>query len=342
MATTARPAQNHGQDKSTPVLEVKNLRVYYDTEAGQVKAVDDVSLELQPDERLALVGESGSGKTTLALAIMRLHKPPGYIVGGEILLDGQSIFDITEEEMRMVRLAKISLVAQAAMNALNPVMRIGDQMIDGLVDHGEKRSKKEFRTLVAELLDRVGLDPGVARMFPHELSGGMKQRVLIATATALSPRVIIADEPTTALDVVVQRQVMITLGRLQRETGAAVIIVGHEMGLMGQFADRIGVMYAGKLVELGPVEQVVKEPRHPYSKLLIDSVPDLEEKREKLTGIPGMPPALIELPTGCGFHPRCPSAMAVCSEIVPKFQRTADGSWVACHLYDEQNAGVEA
>ncbi len=342
MTITARPSRNHDQGKSTPVLEVKNLRVYYDTEAGQVKAVDDVSLELQPDERLALVGESGSGKTTLALAIMRLHKPPAHIVGGEILLDGQSILDLTEEEMRMVRLAKISLVAQAAMNALNPVMRIGDQMIDGLIDHGEKRSKGEFRTLVTELLKRVGLDPGVARMFPHELSGGMKQRVLIATATALSPRVIIADEPTTALDVVVQRQVMITLGRLQRETGAAVIIVGHEMGLMGQFADRIGVMYAGKLVELGPVEQVVREPRHPYSKLLIDSVPDLNEKREKLTGIPGMPPALIELPTGCGFHPRCPAAMPICSEITPRFQRMPDGGWVACHLYDEENAGEKA
>ncbi len=325
--------QSHG--KSTPVLQVKNLRVYYETEAGQVKAVDDVSLELQPNERLALVGESGSGKTTLALAIMRLHKPPGHIVGGDILLDGRSILDLSEEEMRMIRLAQISLVAQAAMNALNPVMRIGDQIVDGLIDHGTKKTKEEFRALVTELLARVGLEPGVARMFPHELSGGMKQRVLIATATALSPRVIIADEPTTALDVVVQRQVMITLGRLQRETGAAVIIVGHEMGLMGQFADRIGVMYAGKLVELGSVEQVIKNPRHPYSKLLIESVPDLEEKREKLTGIPGMPPALIELPTGCGFHPRCPSAMPVCSKIMPKFLPTTDGNSVACHLYAE-------
>ena len=340
MTITDRSVQE--QVQATPVLQVKNLRVYYETEAGQVKAVDDVSFELQPNERLALVGESGSGKTTLALAIMRLHKPPGHIVGGDILLDGRSLLDLTEEEMRMVRLAKVSLVAQAAMNALNPVMRIGEQVIDGLIDHGERRSKEEFRTLVTELLERVGLDPGVARMFPHELSGGMKQRVLIATATALSPRVIIADEPTTALDVVVQRQVMITLGRLQRETGAAVIIVGHEMGLMGQFADRIGVMYAGKLVELGPVEQVVKEPRHPYSKLLIDSVPDLNEKREKLTGIPGMPPALIELPTGCGFHPRCPSAMPICSEITPRFQRMPDGGWVACHLYDEPKVGVEA
>lgn len=342
MTTTDRPTPSPVTDKGPPVLQVKNLRVYYETEAGQVKAVDDVSLELQPHERLALVGESGSGKTTLALAIMRLHKPPGYIRGGEILLDGENILDLDEEEIRMVRLAKISLVAQAAMNALNPVMRIEDQIIDGLVDHGEKRSKDEFRAHVAELLERVGLDPGVARMFPHELSGGMKQRVLIATATALDPRVIIADEPTTALDVVVQRQVMITLGRLQRETGAAVIIVGHEMGLMGQFADRIGVMYAGKLVELGTVEQVVQEPLHPYSKLLIDSVPDLEEKREKLTGIPGMPPALIELPTGCGFHPRCPSAMPVCSQITPKFLRSSDDNWVACHLYHEPDTGAEA
>lgn len=333
---------DHSTQDRPPVLQVRNLRVYYETEAGQVKAVDDVSLELQPNERLALVGESGSGKTTLALAIMRLHKPPGHIMGGEILLDGQNLLDLSEEEMRMVRLAKIALVAQAAMNALNPVMRIEDQITDGLVDHGDKRSREEFRTLVSALLERVGLDPGVARMFPHELSGGMKQRVLIATATALNPRVIVADEPTTALDVVVQRQVMITLGRLQRETGAAVIIVGHEMGLMGQFADRIGVMYAGKLVELGTVEQIVKEPRHPYSRLLIDSVPDLEEKREKLTGIPGMTPALIELPTGCSFHPRCPSATPECSQIMPTFQRMPDDSWVACHLYHESKVGVEA
>ncbi|MCX8278218.1 MAG: ABC transporter ATP-binding protein [Dehalococcoidia bacterium] len=327
-------------DGVLPVLQIRNLKVYYGTEAGEVKAVDDVSLDLQPKERLALVGESGSGKTTLAMAIMRLHKPPGRIVDGEILLNGNDILDLDEEEMRMTRLAEIALVAQAAMNALNPVMRIEDQIIDGLVDHGDKRKKNELREHVRGLLERVGLEPEVANMFPHELSGGMKQRVLIATATALNPMVIIADEPTTALDVVVQRQVMITLGRLQKETGAAVIIVGHEMGLMGQFADRIGVMYAGKLVELGSVEQMVKEPRHPYSKLLIESVPDLNEKREKLTGIPGMPPALIELPTGCGFHPRCPSATPKCSEITPKFQQLPDKSWVACHLFDDSKVGA--
>lgn len=327
-------------DDVLPVLQIRNLKVYYGTEAGEVKAVDDVSLDLQPKERLALVGESGSGKTTLAMAIMRLHKPPGRIVDGEILLNGNDILDLDEEEMRMTRLAEIALVAQAAMNALNPVMRIEDQIIDGLVDHGDKRKKNELREHVRGLLERVGLEPEVANMFPHELSGGMKQRVLIATATALNPMVIIADEPTTALDVVVQRQVMITLGRLQKETGAAVIIVGHEMGLMGQFADRIGVMYAGKLVELGSVEQMVKEPRHPYSKLLIESVPDLNEKREKLTGIPGMPPALIELPTGCGFHPRCPSATPKCSELTPKFQQLPDKSWVACHLFDDSKVGA--
>ena len=307
MTTTDRSVQEQAQ--ATPVLQVKNLRVYYETEAGQVKAVDDVSFELQPNERLALVGESGSGKTTLALAIMRLHKPPGHIMGGDILLDGRSLLDLTVGGVHMARRAKVWVVAQAVMNALDPVSRIVEQVIDGLIEHGERRSKEEFRTLVTELLERVGLDPGVARMFPHELSGGMKQRVLIATATALSPRVIIADEPTTALDVVVQRQVMITLGRLQRETGAAVIIVGHEMGLMGQFADRIGVMYAGKLVELGSVEQVVREPRHPYSKLLIGSLPDLDEKREKLTGIHGMPPAQLVQPTGWCLHHRCPPAM---------------------------------
>ncbi|MBN4064817.1 ABC transporter ATP-binding protein [Dehalococcoides mccartyi] len=338
MTTTEQQTTN----QEVPVLQVRNLKVYYGTEAGQVKAVDDVSLDLQQHERLALVGESGSGKTTLAMAIMRLHKPPGHIVGGEILLDGENLIDLDEEEMRKVRLAKIAMVAQAAMNALNPVMRIEDQIIDGIIDHGDERTKAELKDHVRDLLDRVDLKPEVARMFPHELSGGMKQRVLIATATSLDPMIIIADEPTTALDVVVQRQVMITLGKLQKETGAAVIIVGHEMGLMGQFADRIGVMYAGKLVELGSVEQMVYEPKHPYTKMLIDSVPDLSERREKLTGIPGMTPALIELPSGCSFHPRCPSATPKCSEIMPKFQQLPDKSWVACHLYDESDKGVEA
>ena len=220
--------------------------------------------------------------------------------------------------MRLARLDDVSLVTQAAMNALNPVMRIEDQIIDGLQDHGYEKSKREFREQVHYLLEHVGLDPRVARMFPHELSGGMKQRVGMATATALEPKLIIADEPTSALDVVVQRQVMTTLGRLQKETGASVILVGHDMGLIAQFADKVGVMYAGKLVELSPVEQIVNDPLHPYSDLLLKSVPGLDEKVERLVGIPGMPPRLIDLPPGCLFAPRCPQAMPHCSQITAR------------------------
>jgi peptide/nickel transport system ATP-binding protein len=330
------------RDAHGPVLQINDLHVHYETADGAVKAVSGVSLTLNAGERLALVGESGCGKTTLALAIMRLLRPPARIVQGEIWLDGRDLLKLNEEEMRLARLDEVSLVTQAAMNALNPVMRIEDQIIDGLEDHGVVQSKAKARELIHSLLQHVGLDASVARMYPHELSGGMKQRVAMATATALRPKLIIADEPTSALDVVVQRQVMATLGRLQKETGASVILVGHDMGLIAQFADRVGVMYAGKLVDLAPVEQMVKEPLHPYSKLLLQSVPGLDEKRERLVGIPGMPPRLIELPPGCLFQPRCPAAFSLCTQVEPTLVHTGDGRRVACHLYSEPTPEVSA
>ena len=322
-------------ESGLPAIDVRNLRVYYDSDAGTVKAVDDVSFALQPGERLALVGESGCGKTTLGMALMRLTKQPGYIAGGRAFLDGVDLVQLGEEETRLARLRDIALVTQSAMNALNPVMSIQDQIIDGLLDHGIRDNRPQLHEHVRFLLRRVGLRDSVARMYPHELSGGMKQRVAIATATSMNPKVIVADEPTSALDVVVQRQVMTTLSRVQRDTGAAVILIGHDMGLVAQFADRIGVMYAGKLVDIGTVEQIISDPKHPYTRMLINSVPDLEGKRERLEGIPGIPPPLVDLPPGCVFAPRCPFAQEPCREIEPLRLEVETDRWVTCHLFDD-------
>ena len=342
------------------MLSVRDLHVYYGTEAGDVKAVNGVSFDLRAGERLALVGESGSGKSTMATALMRMTRPPGKIVSGNIELGDRDLLQLSEADMRRARLAEIALVPQGAMNSLNPVIRIEKQIIDGILDHvvedspgasirsgnsdymasdelgalNRKPTRSELREKVADLMVNVGLSPSVARMYPHELSGGMKQRAVLAIATCLSPKVILADEPTSALDVVVQRQIMQTLGRLQSGIDAAVILVGHDMGLVAQFADTIGVMYAGRLVELGPVDQIFEDPQHPYTRLLIESLPSFSEKKE-FVGIPGMPPRLLNLPSGCAFYPRCPSAMDICRDTDP-VEIDIKPNWrAACHLHTE-------
>ena len=317
---------------SDAVLSIRDLRVYFNIRAGTVRAVDGVDLDIAEGEKLGLVGESGSGKTTTALAIMRMIKPPGEIAGGTIKLDGRDLVGLSEPEMRAVRGNDVAMVPQAAMNALNPVRRIRSQMIDGLRDHGVNESRERTEERLTTLVAQVGLNANVLNLFPHELSGGMKQRVTIAMAICHKPRLILADEPTSALDVVVQRQVMETLEEVRSEIGAAVILVGHDMGLMAQFADRIGVMYAGKLVELATVEQIFSNPRHPYTRLLISSLPDTAGKR-RLEGIPGLPPSLLEVPPGCPFMPRCPEAMEVCGVDVPELLGETD--LVSCHLHTE-------
>jgi peptide/nickel transport system ATP-binding protein len=259
-----------------PVLEIVDLEVHFPTSRGPVRAVDGVSLSLYPGERLGLIGESGSGKSTIALAIMRLIQPPGKIVGGQILLEGRDILQLDEEQTRQYRLAEIAMVTQGAMNSLNPVIRIRPQMVDSLKAHGIRLSKEGYQQKVEELLAAVDLDSSVGHLFPHELSGGMKQRVCIATAISLSPKVIIADEPTSALDVVVQRHVMQTLRRVQDQIGASVILIGHDMGLMAQFADRIAVMRRGKVLEVGEVHQIFENPQHDYTRELMDSLPTFE------------------------------------------------------------------
>ncbi len=260
------------------LLEIHNLRVTFPTPYGAIKAVDGVSLTVQPGERLGLIGESGSGKSTLALAILRLIKPPGQVDADGIWLDGVDLLRLSDEALRLRRLSDIALVPQGAMNALNPVLRIRPQMIDALRAHGVHASEHELDTRIQELLRSVGLPPEVAHHYPHQLSGGMKQRVCIATAICLRPKLIIADEPTSALDVVVQRRVIVTLRRVQRELGAAVILIGHDMGLMAQFAQRVAVMRDGKIIEDNDVKTIFSHPHHPYTRLLMESLPSLERK----------------------------------------------------------------
>lgn len=318
------------------VLQVQGLKVYYHTVDGPVKAVENTTFSLRRGERLGLVGESGSGKSTTVLALLRMIKPPGKIEGGRALLDNVDLLQLDEEEMRLARFARISLIPQGAMNSLNPVMRINQQIIDTIRAHDGDTSKQYLREQMYRLLESVELGREVADMYPHELSGGMKQRVCIAIGISLQPLVIIADEPTSALDVVVQRQVMETLGNIQQEINAALILVGHDMGLMAQFVDRIGVMYAGKLVESAPVDDIFEESLHPYTQSLIASLPSLEVKGV-FQGIPGMTPSLLNPPSGCAFHPRCPKAMGHCSTIVPILTEVRPDRWVSCHLYSEDD-----
>ncbi|CAN5706366.1 ABC transporter ATP-binding protein [soil metagenome] len=314
------------------MLEVRDLHVHYHTSRGAVKAVNGVSFDIRPGERLGLVGESGSGKSTIALSLLRLIRPPGRIESGQMILEGEDLFALNDEAMRQARLAKIALVAQGAMNSLNPVARVRDQIRDALQDHGVRLSSNAFQVRVNELMESVGLRREVGGMFPHELSGGMKQRVCIAIAISLRPKLIIADEPTSALDVVVQRQVMNTLLKVQEDLGAAILLIGHDMWLMAKVVDRVGIMYAGNFSEVSKVEALFETPLHPYSQLLIGSLPSLERKGA-FQGIPGLPPSLLNRPVGCPFRSRCPKAFDRCSVDDPRLREVQPERLVSCHLY---------
>jgi peptide/nickel transport system ATP-binding protein len=314
------------------ILTVRDLHVFYHTPEGPVKAVNGVSFALQPGERFGLVGESGSGKTTAALAVLRLTRPPARVEGGQVLLDGVDLLALPQRDLTRRRFAEISLIPQGAMNSLNPVLRIREQLFDVIQEHEKNIPQAALEERVRTLLETVGLRKDVLGRYPHELSGGMKQRVCIAMAISLQPKVIVADEPTSALDVVTQRQVMETLGRVQKELGAAVILVGHDMGLMAQFVDTIGVMYAGRLVEVGPVRELFRDPLHPYTQMLISSLPSVETKGI-FRGIPGIAPSLRRPPPGCAFHPRCPKVIERCAHDLPPLREIRPGRWVACHLY---------
>lgn len=319
-----------------PVLEVRNLEVTYYTDAGRAKALDDVSFSLEAGQKLGIVGESGSGKSTLALAMMRMIKPPGRIEGGQAIVGGLDLMSLDPEAMRKARLSRIAYIPQGAMNSLNPVMRVGAQMVDAVKAHTPGANSAAIEAQCKTALRSVDLDVGLFRMYPHELSGGMKQRVCIAIGILLNPKVIIADEPTSALDVVTQRQVMETIDNVQKQIQAAVILIGHDMGLMAQFVDKVAVMYAGRLVEVSTVREMFTAPQHPYSRALIRSLPNLENKGV-FQSIPGLAPSLLRLPGGCAFHPRCSEALAICASERPQTIVQPGGRGVTCHLYAGQS-----
>ncbi len=318
------------------VLEVNDLHVEFPTRSGPALAVNGVSFTLTKGMRLGLVGESGSGKSTTVLALMRMIKSPGRISGGSVTLVGDDLLAMSPSAIRRARFSRIALVPQGAMNSLNPVLTVRAQINDLLDSHNEKPDKAERARHIVSLLKRVGLDETVADQFPHQLSGGMKQRVCIAIAITLSPQVIIADEPTSALDVIVQKQVMQSLINAQNNVGAAIILVGHDMGLMAQFAHVVGVMYAGEIVEIAPVNEIFSNPRHPYTQMLIASLPSFSS-RGVFRGIPGVAPSIVNRPSGCAFHVRCPRAEARCAQEVPIEDSLDVSHRVRCHFAREES-----
>ncbi len=328
---TTQAAQNRSARET--VLDVQGLRVHYETPRGDVIAVNGVSFKIYAGETLGLVGESGCGKTTTAMAVLRLAQPPGRIVEGKALLQGIDLVGLTEQELREVRWSKLALIPQGAMNSLNPVMRIHKQIADGIAAHEGKQPRAELRERIMELLNLVGLPGRVYDMFPHELSGGMKQRVCIAMAISLNPALVIADEPTSALDVVVQRVVAQTLMDIKERMHVSMILIGHDMGLQAQLVDRIAVMYAGNMVEVSPVKQVFAEPMHPYTQLLIASIPSIKE-RKPLKISEGVTHDLRNPPPGCIFQYRCPLVMDRCLTEAPPLRELKPEHYVACHLYE--------
>jgi peptide/nickel transport system ATP-binding protein len=322
-----------GRAGPTTVLEVKDLHVHYATPTGDVIAVNGATLQVDEGETLGLVGESGCGKTTLAMAILRLVQPPGRIVSGQVRVMGTDMVALSEEELRRVRWSKIALIPQGAMNSLNPVLRVKDQIADAIETHLGKRPAAELEARILRLLAMVGLPGRAYRLYPHELSGGMKQRVCIAMAIALTPSVIIADEPTSALDVVVQRIVAQTLLEVKKKLGVSMILIGHDMGLIAQLVDRVVVMYAGNIVEVAPVEDLFAEPLHPYTQLLIASIPSVKQ-RKPLQVTEGVTHDLRRPPPGCIFQLRCPHVMEVCRSVVPPLRELRTRHLAACHLYD--------
>jgi oligopeptide/dipeptide ABC transporter ATP-binding protein len=316
---------------ANPILQVRDLKTQFATEGGIVKAVDGVSFELYPGESLGIVGESGSGKSMTALSLLRLVPDPGRIVGGQVLFRDQDLLQLTGEEIREIRGRDIAMIFQDPQSSLNPVLRTGFQVDEAMLAHGKPRNQARSRTL--ELLKKVRIPAAESRYkdFPHQLSGGMRQRAMIAMGLANAPAILIADEPTTALDVTVQAQILELLADLNRELGTAIIMITHNMGVVAGLCTRVLVMYAGEIVEQGPVEQIFENPQHPYTWSLLKSMPRVDALRhERLRSIEGMAPDLLRPPSGCRFHPRCPFRIEKCFTDEPKLEDVGPGQQAAC------------
>jgi peptide/nickel transport system ATP-binding protein len=317
----------------TALLDVQELRVEYHSMRGTVRAVADISLSLQKGSTLGLVGESGSGKSTFGFSLLRMVPPPGRIVAGEIDFDGLKLLEQPENKMRRIRGSQISMIFQDPMTSLNPVKKIRDHFIELYRTHDQKVTKEEAISKAGKLLDSLGIGQDRLDDYPHQFSGGMRQRVMIGLALALNPKLIIADEPTTALDVIVEAQILELLKQLKEEHQLTMILITHNIGIVAEMADVIGVMYAGELVELGPTRDIFRDPLHPYTKGLLESAPNIDNPESSMRSVPGAPPDLISPPSGCKFHPRCPRAFEPCPYKEPRVRETR-GRLVACHLYD--------
>ncbi len=321
------------QTQKETLLRIKDLEVHYNTRMGIVRAVDRVGLTVERGQTLGLVGESGCGKSTLGFSILRLVPPPGRIVGGQIIFDGEDLLAKSEEEMRKIRGKRISMIFQDPMTSLNPLERIGEHIIETIRTHEKETSKEAAWRRAEELADRLGILPSRLSDYPHQFSGGMRQRVMIGLALALNSDLVIADEPTTSLDVIVEAQILELLKELKEAYNLTLILITHNLGVVAELADRVAVMYAGKIVEVADSVPLYTDPLHPYTQGLLRSIPNISLEAQKLETMPGSPPDLVNPPPGCRFHPRCPHAMEKCSQVEPPLKEVEPGRWVACWLY---------